>query len=287
MGKLPFFISIPHGGTEVPAELKDNISITQNDLFDDSDAFTREIYDASDLVLSQISTEYARAFIDLSRSTKMLSPEYPDGIIKTATCYTKPIYRPDRHPDETMQRLLIRKYYYPYHCFLKSEMKKEAILLGLDCHSMAEIAPDISPDKGQKRPLINLGDVEGKSCDSKITHLLKASFMEILELDNQDVTINRPFKGGYITREHGNNPKPWIQIEINRSLYLASEWFDRSNLSVNSNRINELNNQFKLILKLFYQKLLKFNFYPAKSDHKELSVPLLLYEKQHRDHDVL
>ncbi|MFP4548688.1 MAG: N-formylglutamate amidohydrolase [Fidelibacterota bacterium] len=285
MGKLPFFISIPHGGTEVPPELNDKIIITKNDLFDDSDAFTREIYNVSDLAESQISMRYARAFLDLSRSTDMLPPDYPDGIIKSATCYNKPIYKPECHPDVPMQRLLIRKYYYPYHCFLKSEMEKDEIMLGLDCHSMAAMAPEISPDKGSKRPLINLGDAEGKSCDPEITGLLKTSFMEIFGFHSHDVTINKPFKGGHIIREHGNNPKPWIQIEMNRILYLSPQWFNRTNLSVAPTRINELNNRFRLILELFYKKLLEFNFYPIKNDLTELSVPLLQQRKQHRDHN--
>ncbi|MEA2109325.1 MAG: N-formylglutamate amidohydrolase, partial [Pseudomonadota bacterium] len=52
--KLPFLISIPHGGTELPDELKSRVCITDNDLFDDSDSFTQEIYESTDIVLSEV-----------------------------------------------------------------------------------------------------------------------------------------------------------------------------------------------------------------------------------------
>lgn len=33
--------------------------------------------------------------------------------------------------------------------------------------------------------------------------------------------MNRPFKGGYVVRKHGAlGFIPWIQVELNRSLYL-------------------------------------------------------------------
>ena len=41
---------------------------------------------------------------------------------------------------------------------------------------------------------------------------------------------------------------PWIQIELNRSLYLSEPWFDESNLSVKPERLKQLNSSFKQAL---------------------------------------
>ncbi len=249
MKKLPFLVSIPHGGTKMPVELSHHTIISAEDLFDDSDAYTAEIYNVEHMVETQISTDYARAFIDLSRSEKKMPPKYKDGLIKSVTCYNRPIYA--SIPTPKMQNLLIQKYYNPYHWRLAHELENKKIMLALDCHSMAAIAPDIAPDKGTERPLINLGDLDGRACDSAITTLLQSAFVDVFQFKQSDVTINAPFKGGYITQKYGNNPKPLIQIEMNRNLYLAKQWFDRKTLSIDFHRLYELNQMFIAVLELF------------------------------------
>ena len=71
-------------------------------------------------------------------------------------------------------------------------------------------------------------------------------------MEKDDVTINDPFAGGYITRTYGNNPVPWVQVEMNRSLYLSSPWFDPVALTVASHRLTKLNNKFKMALELYF-----------------------------------
>lgn len=261
--KLPFLISIPHGGTELPDELKSRVCITDNDLFDDSDSFTQEIYESTDIVLSEVKFNIARAFVDASRAQDMLPPEMTDGVIKSATCYSRPIYKTELQPDAEMIKVLLEKYYIPYHASISAALQNKKIALALDCHSMAAVAPSVAPDQGE-RPLINLGDAEGKACDPVVTKLLQDSFIEIFELKEQDVTINRPFKGGYITRTYGNKPKPWLQIEMNRSLYLSEKWFDRETLRIDPKRLLELNTNFKKVLLTFYRKLKSLSLLPIE-----------------------
>ncbi len=259
MKKLPFLISIPHGGTQTPDELISSVSITARDLFDDSDSFTQEIYDVPGHVESLLKFNIARAFVDASRSTDMLPPEFTDGLVKSATCYNKPIYKTGKQPDKKMTGLLIQKYYEDYHQKIREALKNPNIELAMDCHSMAEIAPDVAPDSGNERPLINLGDAERKACDTSITILLKQSFIEVFGFDEDEVTINDPFKGGFITRNYGNKPKPWIQIEMNRKLYLSKEFFDYESLKIKESRLNELNEKFKEVLNNFYDKFRTIN----------------------------
>lgn len=255
MKKLPFLVSIPHGGTSVPWEIENDVCITPRDLFDDSDSFTNLIYNASDMVEEQVSSEIARAFVDNSRSKDQLPPEYPDGLIKSATCYNRPIYKEGKQPDNIKTNLLIDRYYEDYHLKLKEALLNPKVIIALDCHSMAEIAPEVAPDRGNERPLINLGDAEGSACDPSITASLRQSFIDVFGFREEEVSINSPFKGGFITRNYGNNPTPWIQIEMNRKLYLAKEYFDYSSLQMKGNRLNELNENFRKVLIYFNEQL--------------------------------
>lgn len=249
---LPFLISIPHGGTKVPDELEGRICLSKKDLFDDSDAYTREIFDIGDLVERIVYTDIARAFVDTNRPVDTLPPEFPDGVIKSQTCNGKTIYKKGREPVEYIVQTLIHKYYCPYHKQIVEGVTQPDIILALDCHSMAEIAPIMSPDTGLKRPQITLSNVNGKACRSKITEVLADCFQEAFNIDSTDVCLNRPFKGGYITKKYGNNPIPWIQIEINRSFYLKSPWFDNKALTINPQRLSELNRKFASTLINFY-----------------------------------
>jgi formiminoglutamase len=257
MNKLPYLISIPHGGESIPPEIAEDVCITPKDQFDDSDSFTNIIYNVKDIVEEQVSSTIARAFVDNSRGREQLPPEFPDGLVKSATCYNRPIYKEGRQPDHETTKLLIDKYYSGYHRELKKALQNPEVVIALDCHSMAEIAPEVSPDRGNKRPLINLGDAEGMACKSEITEQLRQCFIGVFNFSEDAVTINEPFKGGFITRNYGYNPLPWIQIEMNRKLYLAPDYFDADSLKMRGDRLGELNARFREVLLRFNQSLLE------------------------------
>ncbi len=248
---LPFLISIPHGGTEMPPELEGRVVISPHDLFDDSDSFTREIYDVGDRVVHVIIADIARAFVDVSRAPHQMPPDCPDGLIKSSTCLLKPIYAPDKHPDADLRQQLFEKYYQPYHRQLEKWSHSPAVKLGLDCHSMLPVAPDIAPDTGSERPLINLGNRDGAACPMAMVESLADSFCAVFDLSPSEVTINEPFKGGFITQKFANTPIPWIQIEMNRTLYLHENYFERSALKIQKNRLAQLNTRFRHVLEDF------------------------------------
>jgi formiminoglutamase len=87
-------------------------------------------------------------------------------------------------------------------------------------------------DAGKKRPMIclgNNGDQHGLAVNGGITtcpepwiHALAVEFRRELFSGFPDdvVAINNPFSGGFISNAHyWRKGIPWIQIEINRSLY--------------------------------------------------------------------
>ena len=252
---LPVLISIPHGGMGIPPELEADVCITKFDLFDDIDPFVREIYDIGANAKKIISTNIARTFVDLNRSMQDLPPKNPDGLIKSMTCYAKPIYHSQKQPDEKKTSFLIDKYYKTYHKEIQKSLKEFNFQLGLDCHSMASNAPSISPDGNAKpRPLFCISNQKGKTCSEEILHQLGDCLKKSFSLKNEDLKFNDPFQGGYITKTYGNNPIPWIQIEMNRNLYLSEEWFDNKTLIINTKRLSELNKMFDETLNDLFEK---------------------------------
>ena len=256
MSKFPVLLSIPHGGRKKPAELEGHLCITNKDLFDDSDPFVIELYDLGDKVQQVIKTDIARAFIDLNRSLQDMPPKNPDGLIKSSTCYQKPIYVANKEPDDSLKTLLVELYYLPYHRSIQKSLRELDLQLCLDCHSMASIAPNISPDgNNKKRPLFCLSNQDGNTSSDEMINLLADCISESYAIERSDVSLNDPFHGGHITKTYGNNPVPWIQIEMNRDLYLSSPWFDAKTLSVNPDHLQKLNQCFEKSLELFFSKI--------------------------------
>lgn len=70
-----------------------------------------------------------------------------------------------------------------------------------------------------------------------------------------EIKLNDPFHGGYITKTYGNNPIPWIQIEMNRDMYLLKPWFDENSLDIESDHLERLNKKFEKSLKMFFSKI--------------------------------
>jgi formiminoglutamase len=232
-----------------PPEVADRVCASAADIFEDGDAFTREIYEVSRLVAHHQAAHVARAFMDLNRATHDRPPANPDGIVKTATCFDRPIYVSPL--DDASTERLIAKYYEPYHTALYDRASRGDLLLGLDCHSMAAMPPPVAPDRGVARPLFCLSNGEGQTCDDAMLHQLARAMAEAFGCPEDDVALNRPFKGGYITRRHGHNPLPWIQVEMNRSLYLARPWFDPETRTVTQTRLGELRDRFAAALESF------------------------------------
>lgn len=249
MTTLPLLISIPHGGIEIPEEVRGLTSIGTEAIMEDVDVFTQDIYCVED-VQAVLMTSIARTFVDLNRAPSDLPPRSQDGAVKTRTARLEPIYRDDNLPDELIA-LLIRRYHEPYHRRIEETLKNDRIKLALDCHSMSTIAPPISRYHGRARPTICLGNVCGDAAPTTMVFSLAECFREVFELPPNEVMINFPFAGGYITRRYGNNPVPWIQIEMNRKLYCESPWFNHETRTVERRRLKLLSRLFKETITLF------------------------------------
>ena len=78
-------------------------------------------------------------------------------------------------------------------------------------------------------------------------------FRKVFSLKDHEVSLNRPFAGGYITQNYGRASIPWIQLEINRKLYLQAPYFDRKKLKVEKSRIQEIRQMFEEVQRQFFK----------------------------------
>lgn len=218
---LPLLLSVPHIGLAVPPEVQPYCQLTENDIIQDDDEHGAEIYDLAAHVADYVTTDVARAIVDLNRAE---DDRRADGVVKTHTCWNVPVYR--KFPPPEVIETLLTRYYRPYHTRL-SEFGRQAaeaasaspIRLAVDCHTMAAVGPPIAPDTGQTRPAVCLGDAGGKTLPDGWMDQLFACFRNAF---GDDVTVNQPFSGGYITQTHGRE-MPWVQVELSRGPFLSNE----------------------------------------------------------------
>lgn len=255
MSKLPFLISIPHGGTVIPEELKSRINLSPQELLADGDPYTGDIYDLGKEVVSQVQFDVARALVDVNRASDDLPPDNPDGVIKTVSIFNNPVYLAGYEPNANDITKLLSSYYATYHSTIESKLTNPDIIFAFDCHSMEEIGPPVANDAGKKRPLFCLGNNHGKACSEEVALLFAQCLVEAFSVPGDSITINNPFSGGYITKHYGMKPLPWLQIEMNRSLYLDEHVRDIDLSNSTIKRCSHLNYCFHQALRMFSETI--------------------------------
>lgn len=209
--KLPLLLSVPHAGWRIPPEAEPFCRLSQIEIDEDGDEGASAIYSFSSEVEAYVTTDVARAIVDVNRSD---DDRRPDGVVKTHTCWNVPVYR-EPLPEAVAQELLAH-HYYPYHQRLR-ELASSGVRLAVDCHTMAAEGPPIGPDPGEERPRVCLSHADG-ACPYEWIESLRDCILDNL---GGEVRINDPFKGGFITRSHANE-MPWVQLELSRAGFMSN-----------------------------------------------------------------
>ncbi|SDO56453.1 N-formylglutamate amidohydrolase [Alkalicoccus daliensis] len=230
--KLPVLISVPHGGTEIPAKLRPRCLITDLDVVLDGDTWTKHLFNFQGLAVEYQVMDISRLVVDLNRDPMDRPPDNPDGVVKTRTVEGLPVWSEELTELEAND--IIRTYYEPYHEQLMEKSNNPAVKFAVDCHTMLDVGPVKGSDEWETRPLFcisNRGLPNGEQGGETITAppefmqklkvLLENVFAEEADEKVPLVAVNQPFQGGYITRSHGlRTDIPWVQLEINRRLYV-------------------------------------------------------------------
>lgn len=217
---IPLVVSIPHTGTGVPDEVASRFCSAEIAGLPMTDWHLHRLYDfLPELGVTTIYATWSRFVVDLNRAPES-QPLYPGrfetGLVPLETFQGEPIF--DCLPDHDEIERLRRRYYQPYHDRLNSLLLEtrarfdRAVLV--DAHSIAS-APTLLHDALTAE--IYLGNRDGATCDSWLVDCLARSFLA----RGLAVTMNQPYKGGYITDHYGR--QPWvdaIQIEMCQRVYM-------------------------------------------------------------------
>lgn len=210
--RLPLLLSVPHAGLTVPPEVGGLCRLDSDDIISDSDGGAAGIYfPLKAHVAAFLTTDIARAIVDLNRAE---DDRRKDGVVKTHTSWNVPIYRKPL-PEENIEQLL-EKYHRPYHRRL--DQLAGNVMIGIDCHTMAAVGPPVGPDPGRPRPPVCLSNADG-TCPQAWLATLAEVIEAVLE---STVSLNAPFKGGFITRRRPGGID-WLQIEFSRAPFLSDE----------------------------------------------------------------
>lgn len=229
---LPLLVTLPHGGTGVPSHMADRMNLSPLERLIDSDPRTDELFNFPGRVQSFLSCQMARSIVDVNRDYR----NDEKHVFRTHSQNKKPVWREGAYPNQEERRALLLAYYHPFHQRIKEEMESQDFKLAIDGHAM--VAKKHMKEGHQLRPLFcisNRGSKDPNYPEKNVTapfwlmKLLKKNFEEVFAgfapaSTKEIVKINDPFRGGYITAYHGKNPDiPYVQIEVNRSLYLPAE----------------------------------------------------------------
>jgi len=237
----PIVLNSPHSGAHYPAAFLAAARLDALTLRRSEDAFVDELFTpATAHGVPMLRALFPRAFLDLNREPFELDPQMfsgrlPDfantrslrvaaglGVIPRVVGDAQPIYR-DAIPVEAALRR-IATLHRPYHAklgeLIETAQRRFGFTLLVDCHSM----PSTSPDVGGCD--IVLGDRYGCSAARWIVDAVESA----LRASGLNVRRNKPYAGGYITEHYGRPGLGLhaVQIEINRSLYLNEETFQKT-----------------------------------------------------------
>lgn len=203
-GTRPLLVSLPHVGTEIPAELQPRLQ-PRALAVEDADRHLERLYGfVRELGASLIVPRLARYVIDLNRPPDD-TPMYP-GASNTELCPTRfftgePLYLEGQAPDAAEVARRRETCWQPYHDALRRELERlraehgHAVLF--DGHSIKGELPWLFEGR---LPELNLGTASGTSCAASLRERLAA-----LLASQHDYTqvVDGRFKGGYITRHYG------------------------------------------------------------------------------------
>ena len=229
-GTSPLLVSMPHIGTEIPAELAPAFNLRALAV-EDTDWHLAQLYNfLPELGASVLMPCYSRYVIDLNRPPDD-APMYP-GASNTELCPTRfftgdALYRTDREPsaaDRAARRVI---FWQPYHTALADELVRIKALHGYallwDAHSIRSQIPWLFDGR---LPDLNIGTASGASADASIANALVAAVTESANGSSRpSCVLNGRFKGGYITRHYGAPQRHIhaLQLEMCQALYMQEE----------------------------------------------------------------
>ncbi len=225
-GTRPLLVSMPHVGTQIPADLQP-LYVPRALQVEDTDWHLEALYDfvrasGASLLVPRMS----RYVIDLNRPSEN-TPMYP-GANNTELCPTRfftgePLYREGLAPGDAEIARRVARYWTPYHHALEAELtrlrQQHGHALLFDAHSIHSELPWLFAGR---LPDLNLGTVNGSSAAPS----LRDALAQVLAGQSRySQVVDGRFKGGHITRHYGRPAQGWhaVQLEMCWSTYMTEQ----------------------------------------------------------------
>ncbi len=224
---LPLVLSIPHGSDAIPPEIADDFALSPEQVSESADLGTREVFGGIEAA-AVMAAGHSRYLVDLNRAPDDLGEQ---GVVARVDYDGRRVFRRGAEPSRREVLRRVERWWRPYHRRLAEALAGPGVRGLLDCHSMTGVGPMGAPDPGMPRADVCLGNLGGPdggplpgggglSCPLELMLL----FAQCFERAGLSVSLNQPYRGGYITRHYGGSLAPQgrfaLQIELNKSRYL-------------------------------------------------------------------
>jgi formiminoglutamase len=222
-GTEPLLLSIPHTGTDIPAEIEASL-VSPWLARKDTDWRIEDLYVfATELGATIVRTPVSRTVIDVNRDpsgTSLYPGQATTGLCPTETFDGERLYLPGREPGEGEIARRRALYFKPYHAALSAEIVRlreahDAIVL-YDCHSIRSVIPRLFDGELTH---MNIGTNSGASCGPGLQRAIEA----VCASSSLSWIANGRFKGGWITRRYGEPARGVhaVQMELACRAYIA------------------------------------------------------------------
>lgn len=231
---IPFLVTIPHSGEEIPSQATWLQGLPKEVLLCDVDRFVDNLYEPAlqGLTIPFVKTKWHRYAGDLNRLPEDVDASTVRGDSHAAgvnnrgflwgitTFETKLITEP---VEPAIHRALVDLIYEPFHRDVRAlyagfEKSGAKVVYHLDAHSMPSKGTKTHRDPGETRADIVVSDCKGTSCSKAYRDLVIAAYCAA----GFRVGYNWPYFGGRVTEQYGHPQKGHeaLQVEMNRSLYM-------------------------------------------------------------------
>ncbi|KXU91316.1 N-formylglutamate deformylase [Paraburkholderia monticola] len=225
-GSLPLLISIPHLGTQIPADIAATMTpVAQRT--DDCDWHLDRLYAfAKRLGASILTPTNARYVVDLNRppdGANLYPGQDTTGLLPVDTFDKEPLYLDGHLPDDAEIARRRDTYWKPYHDALASELAalkaKHGKMLLWEAHSIRSHVPRFFDGR---LPDFNFGTSNGASAAPGMGEALAAL---VERHGGYTAVANGRFKGGYITRQYGQPEQGVhaVQLELSQITYMEEQ----------------------------------------------------------------
>ena len=231
--EIPFFVTIPHSGENVPDLAPWLKKLPETVLMSDVDRFVDRLYEPAlqSLAIRYEKTEWHRYAVDLNRipsdvdADAVIDSLNPSGKHSDGYHWVKTKSELQLMPQPItldVHQKLTTLIFDPFHKNVRGHYSyfkaKHKNIFHIDAHSMPSLGTRMHKDPGQLRADIVVSDCHGKSCDKNFRDLVIAAYA----IAGFKVGYNWPYAGGRVTETYGK-PKEGqhaIQVELNRNLYM-------------------------------------------------------------------